>query len=54
MTICPIALAAGCRKCPAVSFCPLKRVLGDYKDDVPPSAAPSKKTGEAGDKRPDA
>ena len=38
MTICPIALTAGCRKCPAVSVCPLKTVLGDYKpeDDAPP------------------
>ena len=31
MTLCPIALAASCRKCPAFSFCPLKTVIGDYK-----------------------
>ena len=31
MTLCPIALAAGCRKCPAFSFCPLKSVIGDQK-----------------------
>lgn len=31
MTLCPIALAAGCRKCPAFSVCPLKSVLGDQK-----------------------
>lgn len=31
MTLCPIALAAGCKKCPAFNFCPLKSVLGDYK-----------------------
>lgn len=30
MTLCPVALAASCKKCPAVSFCPLKTVLGDY------------------------
>jgi hypothetical protein len=30
MTLCPIALAASCRKCPAFSFCPLKSVIGDY------------------------
>jgi hypothetical protein len=30
MTLCPIALAASCKKCPAVSFCPLKTSLGDY------------------------
>ncbi|MBK8335455.1 MAG: hypothetical protein IPL03_02180 [Sterolibacteriaceae bacterium] len=29
MTICPIAVVAGCRKCPAYSICPLKTVLGD-------------------------
>jgi len=31
MTLCPIALAVGCRKCPAFSACPLKGVIGDYK-----------------------
>ena len=33
MTLCPIAIAAGCKKCPAVSFCPLKAVIGDFKED---------------------
>lgn len=31
MTLCPIALAVGCQKCPAFSACPLKGVIGDYK-----------------------
>lgn len=31
MTVCPIALAVGCQKCPAFSICPLKGVLGDQK-----------------------
>jgi hypothetical protein len=37
MTLCPIALAVGCKKCPAFSVCPLKATIGDYKkaDDVP-------------------
>jgi len=30
MTVCPIAIMAGCKKCPAVSMCPLKSALGDY------------------------
>lgn len=30
MTLCPIALAVGCKKCPAFSFCPLKTAIGDY------------------------
>ena len=29
MTLCPIALVAGCRKCPAFSVCPLKGAIGD-------------------------
>ena len=29
MTVCPIAIVAGCKKCPAFSICPLKTVLGD-------------------------
>jgi hypothetical protein len=31
MTLCPIALVAGCQKCPAFTVCPLKSVIGDYK-----------------------
>lgn len=31
MTLCPIALAAGCKKCPAFAICPLKSVIGDYQ-----------------------
>lgn len=29
MTLCPIAVVAGCQKCPAFSVCPLKSVIGD-------------------------
>ncbi len=29
MTICPIAIAVGCQKCPVLRICPLKSVLGD-------------------------
>jgi hypothetical protein len=31
MTLCPIALVATCKRCPAFSVCPLKGVIGDYK-----------------------
>ena len=31
MTLCPIALVATCKKCPAFSICPLKGVIGDYR-----------------------
>jgi hypothetical protein len=30
MTLCPIAIVAGCKKCPAFTVCPLKTVIGDY------------------------
>jgi hypothetical protein len=44
MTLCPIALAAGCQKCPAFSICPLKTVLGDQKKPDATAKAPEKKT----------
>ena len=31
MTLCPIAIVSGCKKCPAFNVCPLKGVIGDYK-----------------------
>jgi hypothetical protein len=31
MTLCPIALAVGCRKCAIFSVCPVKSLIGDYK-----------------------
>ena len=33
MTLCPIALAIGCKKCPAFTFCPVKGVIGDDKPE---------------------
>ena len=33
MTLCPIAIVASCRKCPAFSACPLKGVIGDYQKE---------------------
>ncbi len=29
MTLCPVAIAVGCQKCPVFSVCPLKSVIGD-------------------------
>lgn len=31
MTVCPIAIVVGCKKCPAFAVCPVKGVIGDYK-----------------------
>jgi len=44
MTLCPIALAAGCRKCPAFSVCPLKGVIGDYDRDAEAKKAAAAKS----------
>ena len=33
MTLCPIALVAGCRRCLAFSVCPLKGVIGDFRKE---------------------
>ncbi len=32
MTVCPVALVVGCKKCLAFSVCPLKGVIGDFKE----------------------
>jgi hypothetical protein len=47
MTLCPIALAAGCRKCPAFNVCPLKGVIGDYKkaEETQTTKRPNKASG---------
>jgi hypothetical protein len=50
MTLCPIALAAGCNKCPIVSACPLKGVIGDYKK--PEDAVKAQEAGKPGGDKP--
>ena len=46
-TLCPIAIAVGCKKCPAFGICPLKTVIGDYRPDEHPSSATTIKDGTA-------
>ena len=41
MTVCPIAIAVGCKKCPAFKICPLKGLLGD-KPPAPAEAVKPK------------
>lgn len=48
MTVCPIAIAVGCKKCPAFSVCPLKTSLGDQPK---PGAAATGKPASAGKKK---
>lgn len=49
MTLCPIALAIGCKKCPIVSVCPVKSVIGDYKPDK--TAGSARRQGKGGQAR---
>ena len=53
MTLCPVAIMAGCRKCPAFGVCPLKGVIGDYREKEPPPQASSGEAGkrESGDSK---
>jgi hypothetical protein len=52
MTICPIALAVGCRKCPIFAVCPVKGVIGDYrKEDDAPAKGASAARPKSGSKR---
>jgi hypothetical protein len=53
MTVCPIAIVAGCRKCPAFAVCPLKTVLGDQgkaQDKDKEAGRPAAKKPSAGRK----
>ena len=47
MTICPIAIVAGCQKCPAFKICPLKRVIGDQPAAAPVESAAAAKPRKA-------
>lgn len=44
MTLCPVAIAVGCKKCPIFSVCPAKSVIGDYKKEEPPKTPPAPKS----------
>lgn len=48
MTLCPIAIVAGCQKCPAFKACPLKGVIGDYEgtEETLPPRQPAAGSGE--------
>jgi hypothetical protein len=48
LTICPIAIAVGCKKCPAFSVCPVKSIIGDYR---PEQDAPEKPAAPKGGNR---
>jgi len=41
MTLCPIAIVVGCKKCPAFSICPVKSLIGDMPK-APENKRPTK------------
>lgn len=41
MTLCPVALAVGCKRCVLFKVCPVKGIIGDYKPE-PPAPPPKK------------
>ena len=51
MTLCPIALAVGCKKCPVFAVCPVKSVIGDYKSVVAENKKPQERPGKSGGKK---
>ena len=51
MTLCPVALVAGCKKCPAFTVCPLKSVIGDYKAPDETKTKQSAQEGQSDAKR---
>jgi hypothetical protein len=51
MTVCPIAIVAGCKKCPAFAICPLKSVIGDYMKEPEKPAGGAAAKGRTGAKR---
>ena len=48
MTLCPIAIAVGCKKCPAFAVCPVKSIIGDYNKDAKAGSGSAK--GKSGTK----
>ena len=51
MTLCPIAIVVGCKKCPAFTVCPLKSVIGDYKKPEETNTKEHARKGQSGVKR---
>ena len=51
MTLCPIAIAVGCKKCPIFAACPVKGVIGDYKKPAPVDTRPAAPAAQAHSKK---
>ncbi|HST27506.1 MAG TPA: hypothetical protein VLK26_03970 [Rudaea sp.] len=38
MTLCPVAVAIGCKRCPIFGICPAKSLIGDYRPEAKKTA----------------
>ena len=47
----PVAIAAGCKKCPIFSVCPAKGIIGDQKKPVDDATQPLPEAGKHTGKR---
>jgi hypothetical protein len=47
MTLCPVAIAIGCKKCPIVRMCPVKGLIGDYKPEQGTKSTPRRGKGSS-------
>jgi len=51
MTLCPIAIAVGCKKCPIFAVCPVKTIIGDYKPETGDQEKAQARRATGGDKK---
>lgn len=52
MTLCPIAIAVGCKKCPVFPVCPVKTIIGDYKPEAKTSEKSAARRTKRGGRKP--
>lgn len=48
MTLCPVAIAIGCKKCPIFGICPVKGIIGDYKPEEQAKDTPKQGKAQGG------
>ncbi len=48
MTLCPVAMTAGCRRCPIFAVCPLRTVIGDQSSQNDASKASQQEKPKSG------
>jgi len=51
MTLCPVAIAVGCKKCPIFGICPAKTIIGDYRPEQYAKGRPRPDTAKGGVKK---